>query len=122
MVTFFKPPRETAAAKQTRKREEAYARKRKPVGRQLEKAQAKREEAKHRSEIRRQVWARSGGKCEHCGDTEPQSAMKWPKREHEMDEIVMRSKTRGMVPEKRFSLENCRRLCWGCHKKRHRRL
>lgn len=84
-----------------------------------EKALAKARENAIKAQTRSKVWLRSSV-CQGCGDSEEQSAVKWWKREHEAHEIVMRSLTRNMPPEYRFSTENTARLCCRCHQQFHR--
>lgn len=115
MEPMFKKPRETADQKRQRKLAEARERKRKPTGRALEKAQAKRREQQVIREVRAKVWERSKGCCEFCGDTERVTATKSHISRHQMNEIVSRAKTRGLPPEQRFNTRNCARNCKPCH-------
>ena len=66
--------------------------------------------------VRADVFAASSV-CACCGDNERQSAAKWPKGAHEMNEDPSRAKTRGLPPELRFNLKVCMRICPGCHVK-----
>lgn len=129
-VTNFKTPRPTEA--------ERLAGHRKPVGyRQpvrrtnasnssdlaLAKGPTRADEktARHAHEtavikaVRADLWERSSV-CELCGDTERQSAAKYPKATHEMHEDPPRSATRGLPAEERFNLRICLRVCPGCHR------
>ena len=85
----------------------------KPEPRRKAKARAKRQEAAWRADVRRQVKARANGRCEKCGKSLPTI---FPEDHGEMHEIISRAKTRGMSPERRFSLENCVFWCATCHR------
>lgn len=121
-----KPTRATAQAKQDGKRDSKgwrTAPKKNKFGESTQagdKAAAKKHENEVKAETRRKVWARTS-QCDGCGDTEDQTARKWEKREHEANEILPRSATRGLPPEFRFSTENTSRLCVECHRLFHRK-
>ena len=74
-----------------------------------DKARTKRYEAKVKRAVRVQVWALSCGLCGLCG--RPMGG-----EDGEMHERVFRSHTRGMVPERRYSIDNCLRVHAACHR------
>lgn len=123
MAYNFKPPKRTAQERSARKRGAIGWRgapKRSKFGtltRAGEKAEERRHEVAIKADTRRKVWARSEGRCELlCGLTEAQTAGVCDKREHEQDEVIPRSLTRGLPPEERFSTANTCRTCACCHK------
>jgi len=83
--------------------------------RKREKALAKRAQGAWVVQVRAEVWERSRGRCETCGDTEFDTARKSLKFSHEMNELVPRSQTRGKPPEERFNTRICIRQCPLCH-------
>jgi len=116
-----KPSRQTAASRKAEHRDARgwhTAAKRNKFGaptKAKEQADADRLARTVKAETRRRVWTRSAV-CEGCGDTERQSAKKWPKAAHECHEVIPRSLTRGQAPAIRFSSENSARLCCQCHR------
>ena len=62
-------------------------------------------------EVRGAVFARDRV-CTICGGKRRRESLGL---EDQMNEIVPRSKTRGMAPRERFNLENCHRVCAACH-------
>lgn len=66
--------------------------------------------------VRADVWERSGGVCECCRQTEPQTFAASGTFEHEMHECHSRQKTQGRPPEQRFDTRWCVRLCAACHR------
>lgn len=64
--------------------------------------------------VRAQVWRRAAY-CEVCGDSERDTALKYPKATHEAHEEPPRSATRGRPPEERFHVDRTLRACCGCH-------
>jgi hypothetical protein len=117
-----KAPRKTAAEREAGHRDAKgwrTASKRNKHGeptKAAEKAAARKHEIAVKAATRAKVWARSGGVCEACGDTELVTATKSHKATHEAHEVVPRSLTRGLKPELRFSTENTGRVCAPCHR------
>lgn len=80
----------------------------KPRSRAAEKRERDAHEAAVIGEVRAQVFARDRA-CRACGGTRRNFLP------DQMDEMVPRSKTRGLPPEERFSTRNCIRYCALCH-------
>ena len=93
------------------------AKARKPIRRSMKARLRKQAESKRIAEVRAAVWARSGGRCECCGDTEAESMKKHGPLlgAHEMHEYYPRSMTMKRPPEERFDTRWCGRLCKVCH-------
>ena len=93
------------------------AKARKPIRRSMKARLRKQAESKRIAEVRAAVWARSGGRCECCGDTEAESMTKHGPLlgAHEMHEYYQRSMTMKRPPEERFDTRWCGRLCKVCH-------
>ncbi len=123
--SFFKPPKETADEKRKRKRDRYGWRTAKKDSRHGgltaagEKARRVAHENTVKAETRAKVWLRSAV-CEACGDTEDETARKWWKREHEMNETIPRARTKNRPAEERFNTEICNRLCVECHRLFHK--
>lgn len=91
----------------------------KGITREAEKIQTRLEKNERISTVRRQVWARSEGRCELCRETEPDAFRRGDtgKLAHELHECYSRAKTRRMKAALRFSTAWCIRVCPACHRR-----